>query len=134
MNVIRTTGGRFHFTGSGFESGTGHIDMQYGSGKSPGYFIITNGPEDGKMYVCAGPKQCVPYEKREKDALAKTIQIESLDLLPFSMFLGNGPVQHAGAYFLNHPNLRYHNYLIPKNIEVIDAIDLSCVNMLTIKK
>lgn len=47
-------------------------------------------------------------------------------LLPFSVFVGNGYVMHAGAECLDHHNQSYHVISIFNDIKLPDAKELGC--------
>lgn len=67
----------------------------------------------------------VDYEEKAKNILARILQMESFVLPPFSAFVGNGYVQHAGAEYHSHSNICYHVYLVSKYIKLPDAIEFS---------
>lgn len=54
--------------------------------------------------------------KKKKNFLARTLQIESFDQPLFSMLVENIFVQHAGAECFGQPNLSCHVYFFLKNI------------------
>lgn len=116
------TGGRFRLTGAECKAQTRHNGLSYRPGKSPGYFVLENWAEKGELYVCSVCHYYVHYEEQKKRNLARTSQMESFFLLPFSMFVRNGYAQHARANYLVHPNLCYQVYFVPKDIKLPDEI------------
>ena len=45
-----------------------------------------------------------------------------IEIPPFSVFIGHGYVQHAGAGWSGSHNLRYHIYLIPDGHQLRDTV------------
>lgn len=41
---------------------------------------------------------------------------------PQNLFIGHVYLQHTGAEYLEHVNLRYHGYLTPEDYDLQDAI------------
>lgn len=70
--------------------------------------MIANGPEKGKIHLCPGSQYYLHCEEQEKIVLARMLQMKLFVLLPFPMFVESGYVQHAGAEYFGHPNLRYN--------------------------
>lgn len=82
---IFATCNRFLLTGPGCRTQTGHIDMQHRPGKYPGHFMIAIRPMEGKIYDRSGSYFNVHYKNQKKVVLARTLEIESFILPPFSM-------------------------------------------------
>lgn len=96
--------------------------------------MIANGPKERNIYVCPLSHYYVHNEEKEKIILVRTLQIESFVLPPFSVFAGNGYVQHVGTEYLGHPSLQGHVCFVPKDIKLADAIEFSCGGNFAIKK
>lgn len=107
--MIHTTGDHFVLTGFGCKAYTGHDDMQYKLGMSPGYVMISSGLEEGKFYVYLCSHYLVHYNQQEKVALRRTILVKSFFPPAFSLFIRILYVLHAGAEYLDHSNLRKHD-------------------------
>lgn len=101
---------------------TGHNDPQCQPRKSPGYFMIANRLEERNFYLCLDSYCYVEYEEQKKRGLARTFQMESFVLPPFSLFAVNGYMQRAGAEYLGRPNFRSHDFFVCKDIKLPNAI------------
>lgn len=54
--------------------------------------------------------------------MAEILKIDDIKLSPFNIFVGHGYLQHAGAEYLAHHNLRYHVNLVFIGIPLNDPI------------
>lgn len=57
-------------------------------------------------------------------------ELEPIDLLLFSVFIGHGYLQHSGEEYHGYRNMRYHVYLVPVTVPVLDVICYSCSDSL----
>lgn len=69
-----------------------------------GINFILNGPNAGKIYVC-DVSHHVLYLDVEKKELNDILKINAVTLLPFSVFIVSGYVQHAWAEYPGYGNL-----------------------------
>ena len=116
------TGGRLLLTGKDADDQCGHNDFVVRDGESPGYFVIANGPHTTSLLVAPSSHKYVKYEKSRLHMLSRTLEMEEIDIPPFSLFIGHGYLQHAGAGWRGNHSIRYHTYVVPENHLLPDAI------------
>lgn len=76
----------------------------------------------GKMYVCKGSPHYVFYPAETTSSFADILQLEQIQLLPYFVFVEQGWLQHAREEYLSHHDMRYHWYLVPSNVSLINKI------------
>lgn len=77
------------------------------------------------MYVCKGLHHYVFYLSEAARTLADILRLKRIQLPSYSVFVGHGWLQNAGAVYLGHHNMHYHLYLVPQNVSINDEISLS---------
>jgi hypothetical protein len=120
---IPRTGGRFLLTGKHCERQTGHNDFPVRNPEdSPGYFAIVTGAETATIWVAPGSHAYVFYPQEAKSLLSQSLVMTQITIPRFSIFVGHGHLQHAGAGWTGAHNLRYHIYFSPADLHLPDAI------------
>lgn len=88
---------------------------------SLGYFYIVSGKDEGRLYVCKGSHRFLLYPDAKCRRLPDIFKLETISLPPYSVFIGHGYLQHAGAEYLGRLNLRYNVYLVLHDVALQDA-------------
>lgn len=92
------------------------------SGSCSVYFFSVNGSDPGKLYVSKESHPFKHYPDAERRKLADISKVNAIFLPSYSVVVGLGCPQHAGAEFIGHPNLRYHVYLVLHYVWLQDSI------------
>lgn len=66
--------------------------MKYWTEKLSAFFLIANGPEEGKVYVCPASAHYVQYYEKDKEVLRKTLCMKPFVLPPVLVFVGTSYV------------------------------------------
>ena len=109
-------------TGNGCLDQTGHNDFQVKLNTSPGFFAIVTARESARLWVCPGSHQYVHYDDKSKRDLADLLVMNEITIPSYSIFIGQGHLQHAGTGWRGSHCLRYHMYLIPRDNPITDNI------------
>lgn len=115
-------GVRFLVTGADCKTQMRHNYFPVTTGPSPGYFLIANGNEEGKLYVCKGLHHFVMYPPKGKTKMADILKMDPVFLPHFRVFAGHGYLQHAGAEYVVSHNMNYHIYIHPDDVNLQDGI------------
>lgn len=118
-------GGRFHISrrlGGGVRAQVRHKDFPAVPGCPAGYLFLVNGGNVGKLYVFNGTQNFVFYRTAAKRVLADLQRLEPNHLQPYPVIVEHGWRHNAGAEYLGYYNMGYHLYVIPKSVELQDAI------------
>lgn len=123
-------------TGSHCPIQTGHNDFNVGvcDRENPGYFVIVTASMQSSLYVCPGSHLYVRYPPASKNKLKNVLVMTEIVIPAFSVFVGHGQIQHAGAEWKGFSSLRYHLYVVPENVNQTDSIFYSYENSLKISK
>lgn len=78
ITEIRGEGG---VTGTDFEAQIGHKDVPVRVSTFAGYFMLANGNEEGKLYVCKASRHFVIYHPEDKRKMKDTLKIDPVLLL-----------------------------------------------------
>lgn len=108
--------------------------MQYRRDECSRNFVIANKVDEKNDYVRTGSHCCILYEEKKRNGSSGPLQMKSLILPPFSVFVGNRNVQRAGAANLGHSQIRYRIQLVAKVIKLPYTIAFSYVGGFEIKK
>lgn len=122
---IPDSGGRFLINGRGVESQVGHNDFEPRKGESPGYFVIVSGTESVDLHVSPGSHHFVFSSDEVIEEMISSYQMITIQIPSFSMFIGHGSLQHAGAGWNGNYGLRYHLYVVPVQYNLPDRIHYS---------
>lgn len=58
--------------------------------------------------------------------MCKVIKVEEVKLRRKCIFPGQGSVQHAGGVWKGDHGLRYHEYLLPEDMGLANAVSCAC--------
>ena len=120
---IPRTGGRFLITGKHCERQTGHNDFPVRNPEdSPGYFTIVTGAESATLWVAPSSHTFVFYSEASRQLLSRSLLMTEVTIPQFSIFVGHGHLQHAGAAWTGAHSIRYHMYFSPVDHDLPDAI------------
>lgn len=122
VSIIRRSGGPYLLTGRDCKPEVAHKDIGKREGCSTGFFFISNGPQEGKFYLCKGTDHFVFYSMKKKRKLAETVKLGAVVLPPYSIFIGRGYLQHAVAEYHGAHSTRYHLYLMPSGNATLGSI------------
>lgn len=95
MQLPKTVG-RDLLTRKGSPEQTVDNGLEYEQDRNRGYFLLLTGPEAMKIWAYQGLHCYVDSLMKEKKKLGKVLNIEEVAIPAFSVFIGNGCVQHAG--------------------------------------
>ena len=133
---VPSSGGRWLASTKGCERQTLHTDFptlgseDLQNGKNPGYFMMC-APTEVILWVCEHSHSAVSMargRKRKLSGLSHGMEVVPIKIPPYSVFVGRGDMFHAGAgyddYITKGTNVRYHMYLVPDKVKLLDAIHL----------
>ena len=129
---IPQSGGRFIVTGKDVGDQIPHNDFHPKENQSHVYFVIVTGFKAATLHVCPGSHLFVFYEKKELQKLARVLKLETIEIPPYSIFIGHGWIQHSGAGWNGSHCLRYHLYFVPEGYSLPDGIHFAYHEILSI--
>lgn len=72
-----------------------------------------------------GSRAFVHYSAENKLRFAKCLEVDEIESAPFSVFIGYGYLQYAGAGWSTNCSLRYDAYLVPKGYNLKNRVALA---------
>lgn len=119
------TGQKMLLTGPSTEVQTSHNEFAVRDGEVPVYFSIFTGAVSAPHYVTPGSHVYVHYSGARNKLLTEAFVMMEVEILPVCVFVRQGYVQPAGSDWQEEHCIWYHSYSVPKNTNLLDAVDFS---------
>lgn len=114
---------KFLITGNYCDRQAGHNDVPvFKEEGAPGYFTIVKWVMVVHRWVEKFSHSYLFYKRESLHTLAQDLVITEIAIQPYSISVGHGHLQHAGAAYKTPFNIRYHTYLAPKDMSIPDAV------------
>ena len=134
VDTLKTprSGGRFLLTGEGCPRQALHTDFQVEEGSRlselPGYFLICTTGEATPLWVVDHSHFFLRRPPQALHVLSRGVVARKVIIPPYSVLIGRGDLQHAGAGHEDNPNpsvrgsIRYHIYFVPHTQKLMDGV------------
>ena len=129
---IPKSGGRFLLTGKGCPRQILHTDFGVEDDRElsrvPGYFLICTSGAETPLWIVDNSHFYLQQSSGLWPYLSKGLVARKVIIPPYSILIGRGDLQHAGAADIDHPNppvrgcLRYHIYFVPHDRKLVDGV------------
>lgn len=73
---------------------------------------------------CMFARACIILSRTflKKEKMANMLKRDSVVLPPYSVFVRHGYLQHAGGEYVRFHDMRYHNYILLDDVNLMDLV------------
>lgn len=121
----RGSGGRLLLTARSEAEQTGRKDFVLRGGESTWYILTVSSEVSARIFVTISSYRYARTRVARKMLLREAFVKKAIEVLPRSVLVGPGYVQHEGNDWCCEHCARYHSYLIPEKHDLPNVIDLA---------